>query len=359
MKQVYAFTLSLIFFAACNAQVNKLPEENSTKTSSVGTTKLVKTQGTNQYANVHCGLMDKAGNLWFGTTGEGVYRYNGKSFTNFTEKDGLSSNHVWCLYEDKNGELWFGTANGVSRYDGKAFSNISISVINGSNHFAYNSGTQKVKTDVYGNPSEEKAVWSIMQDKNGKFWFGTTNGIYRYDGIFYSHFPHNDGVKNNTGIPINKVESILEDKSGNVWFGGRGTEGLFCFDGKDLKNFKPDGKNWAWPVLEDKTGNIWFCNRGHSVYRYDGISFTNFADDKLTGWVVSMVEDEAGNLWFSTEKGLARFDGKQIKILTSKDGLGNEDIFCLTLDRSGNLWVGTRGMGLYKYDGKTFTGFTE
>ncbi|HWY33947.1 MAG TPA: two-component regulator propeller domain-containing protein, partial [Nitrosopumilaceae archaeon] len=97
-----------------------------------GQSKLIRILGTSEYNNVGCGLQDKAGNLWFGTKGEGLYCYDGKSFTNFTEKDGLSSNFIWSALEDDTGKLWFGTADGISCYDGKKFTVISITAITGS-----------------------------------------------------------------------------------------------------------------------------------------------------------------------------------------------------------------------------------
>ena len=66
-----------------------------------------------------CGIRDKAGNLWFGTIGAGVYRYDAASdgFSNFTKQDGLNSNHIESVFEDKAGNLWFGTTGGgLSRY---------------------------------------------------------------------------------------------------------------------------------------------------------------------------------------------------------------------------------------------------
>ena len=70
-------------------------------------------------------IEDRAGNLWFGhpdPAGGGVTRYDGKSFTPFTEKEGLCSNNVYCLMQDKTGDIWVGTLNaGVCRYDGKVF----------------------------------------------------------------------------------------------------------------------------------------------------------------------------------------------------------------------------------------------
>src|ERR1700760_946483 len=66
-------------------------------------------------------LEDRKGNFWFGSIGSGVYYYDGESFRNFTTKDGLAGNAVTCIYEDKTGNIWFGTESGASRYDGKSF----------------------------------------------------------------------------------------------------------------------------------------------------------------------------------------------------------------------------------------------
>jgi ligand-binding sensor domain-containing protein len=68
-------------------------------------------------------LEDRKGNLWFGSIGSGVYYYDGKSFQNFTTKDGLFNNEITCIYEDKVGNIWFGVNGGASRYDGKTFRN--------------------------------------------------------------------------------------------------------------------------------------------------------------------------------------------------------------------------------------------
>ena len=85
-----------------------------------------KPRGTTPYDNVHCGLRDKSGNLWFGTTSEGVYRYDGKSLTTFTQADGLPSDRVYSVFEDRSGNIWFGTEAGACRYDGKTFTPLPI-----------------------------------------------------------------------------------------------------------------------------------------------------------------------------------------------------------------------------------------
>ena len=89
-------------------------------------------------------LQDKAGNFWFVSEKEGVFRYDGKSFINYTEKDGMSSNFVYCILEDNEGILWFGTADGISCFDGKKFFNIPITTITNSNSY------RKTTTNNFG-----------------------------------------------------------------------------------------------------------------------------------------------------------------------------------------------------------------
>ena len=89
-----------------------------------GQPKLMRKPGK-VFWSVKCQLQDKAGNLWFSTGGEGVYRFDGTSFTNFTTKDGLLDNDVSAIIEDKSGNLVFGTKGGVCKYDGKDFSKYS------------------------------------------------------------------------------------------------------------------------------------------------------------------------------------------------------------------------------------------
>src|SRR5436190_21721398 len=111
MRKYFFNILTILFFGtSCYGQA-----------FAIGQPKLIKTQGSQKGDNVHCSLQDNAGNLWFGTTGEGVYKYDGKSFSQFTTTNGLNSNKVYCILEDKDGKIWIGTEAGVCLYDGKVF----------------------------------------------------------------------------------------------------------------------------------------------------------------------------------------------------------------------------------------------
>jgi ligand-binding sensor domain-containing protein len=345
--KAFTFLTILICSTSCNGQVKKeLPKEkvSESKIISPGQPKLIKTQGSQPGDNVHCSLQDKAGNLWFGTTGEGVYKYDGKSFSQFTATNGLNSNTVHCILEDKYGKIWIGTAAGVCLYDGKTFSKIQIPLPN------------NMSPNKYHNRHD---VFSIMRHKTGELWFATIDGVYIYDGKSFTPFIVNECVGGFMSSN-NNMEYILEDNAGNIWFGGRVNEGVFRYDGKSIANLKPNGDNWAWPVLQDKNGNIWFSNWS-GAYRYDGKSFTSFTKfDGLSSDVVTrIIEDKNGNLWFGGQGGICRYDGKSFTCLTTKDGLINNDIWSILEDKTGNLWVGTRNTGLCLYDGKTFIHFSE
>lgn len=153
---------------------------------------------------------DKKGNIWFGSNGGGVIRFDGKSFTTFTKKQGLGNDFVFCILEDMIGNMWFGTYEGLTRYNGKSFTNY----------------TEK---DNLGN----NFVWTLLLDKSKKLWIGTAGGgLSRYDGkSFYTYSPKD-------GLNSSHVQSILEEKSGNLWFGTSG--GAYRLMGKRFVNFTKD-----------------------------------------------------------------------------------------------------------------------
>jgi len=210
---ICSLLLASTFMTSCNGQTKKPSQTDiiaEPKSILFVQPKLIKTQGSSESDNVRCGLQDKNGNLWFGTTGEGVYRYDGKSITSSKPNgDG------WIRYikEDKKGNLWFGGRNhGNFVYDGKTFTNHS-------------------EKFGIGNP--------ILVDKKGNIWFNgeeklstveSEGGIWCYDGQSLKNY--------NTSSGMSKyfVCFMLEDKNENIWIGTRNT-GLCQFDGKSFTNF--------------------------------------------------------------------------------------------------------------------------
>ena len=231
-------------------------------------------------------LEDKAGNIWFGTIGAGVYRYDGTSFTNFTTKEGLAHDRIGCLYEDKMGSIWIGTEGGISVYDGKSFRN-----------FTTNEGLSN------------NDVNSIKADNTGNLWIGTRGDALFYDGATFNK------LKNNEGRVFTNVRSIIVDSKGQIWLGG--AAGLWRTDGYSFTNFT---RNFVGYVYEDKKGNIWTSseapdNRRHWILsRYDESSLH---DDNPTvtsilrqdGMFFGIWEDRDEGIWLGTLNGVCRYDG--------------------------------------------------
>ena len=309
---------------------------------------------------------DSRGNLWFGTWGGGVNKYDGETFTHFTTKEGLSHNDVWSILEDKSGNLWFGTDGGVNKYDGKTFT-----------HFTTKEGLS------------HNSVMSILEDKTGNLWFGTYGGgVNKYDGETFTHYTTKEACPIASehecigGLSDNRVLSILEDKSGNLWFGTY-DGGVNKYDGETFTHFTTKeacpitsehecigglSHNRVSSILEDKTGNLWFGTYDGGVNKYDGETFTHFTTKEGLSHnrVWSILEDKAGNLWFGTYKGVNKYDpsatlrtgSETFTHFTTKEGLSDNIVWSILEDKSGNLWFGTYGGGVNKYDGETFTHFT-
>ncbi|MCW3082994.1 MAG: hypothetical protein JWP12_360 [Bacteroidetes bacterium] len=381
----YSLLLVLIFFTSCNGQNKTQSQEivNETKTIPVGQPKLIKNHFTNRYQaeadNVHCGLQDKAGNLWFGTTGDGVYRYDGKSFTNFTMKDGLDTNQIFCILEDKIGNIWFGSRSGICRYDARlndsvgqrqTITKIPITVTNSYNFYPSNNKQ----------PPAKNAVWSMMQDKMGNIWFGTDEDLYCFNGKTFTRFLDDPAIINKSRLTLKSVQYMLEDKNGNIWFGSgpMAFEGICFYDGKTLTNFKPKNQQWVRKIIESKDGRILFATRQAGICYYDfsadqtgGKIFNSFPTppEFFNGSLTNILEDKAGTIWIASDYGnepgdtLGGLWGSGLSTDKTAERtftkITNKEIFFMLEDKDNNIWLGTRGTGLYRYDRKTVTAFSE
>jgi len=111
-------------------------------------------------------------------------------------------------------------------------------------------------------------------------------------------------------------------------------------------------------VYEDKNGHLWFGTLSKGVARYDGhqLKYFTAADGLPSNRVVSIIEDQAGNLWFGSGGGIAKFDGNRFQSFGLAEGLCHEQVANLFFDQQGTLWIGTWG-GVCKFDGTSFTNF--
>jgi ligand-binding sensor domain-containing protein len=164
-------------------------------------------------------IEDKHHDIWFGIDGFGACKFDGKSFTHLTTKDGLSSNNISKIVEDKKGNIWIGCLSsdfpketkdgGLCKYDGKKITKFPE------------------KKGLYNND-----IYSIYCDRKGNIWVGATgHAVYRFNGKSYDTFIGTDRMDLTWSYG---VQSILEDQKGNIWFGFSG--GLFKFNNGRITN---------------------------------------------------------------------------------------------------------------------------
>lgn len=310
-------------------------------------------------------FQDRDGNMWFGTTSDGVVRYDGRSLTYFKPEDGFGGNWVSSITQDPQGDLWFGTGGGVSRYDP------STSLRAGGRGFT-------TYTTKDGLASDQ--VWSLLLDKSGGFWFGTEEGVSRFD----PSAPLRTDGKHFTSFPIpaadlskfpyykypKQINAIIQDKAGNIWFASNGG-GVYRYDGKTLTNLsEKDGlcNNFVETILEDRTGNLWFGTRYGGLCKYDGKSFTAISRKDLKGdHIWTLYQGSDGIIWIAVARtGLCSYDpstalrpgGAMFMCYDERDGAGIRVVQSIFEDASGQLWFGTSN-GVYRFDGKTFTNWTK
>ncbi len=341
-----------------------------------------KLQGL-KHGSILCLLEDKSGNLWMGTNGSGVSKYDGKSFTHFTTNEGLSDNDVRSMLEDSKGNIWFGTnGGGVNKYDGKTFThyaedeglltsavfsmledkkgNIWFGVIGGVSKYDPSTNSFASYTSEQGFSSS--TVFDMEEDRNGAIWFATFGeGVCKYDGKSFYHYSDKQGLSANT------VKCILEDKKGQLWFGTQ-SNGVNKFDGNTFSQYKAEqglSNNDIRSMLEDRDGTIWFTTNGAGVCKYaegvNGKTFTHYSEKEglPNPDVRCVLEDRSGNIWFgSNGDGVSKYGGKTFTHFTTNEGLSNNVVLNILEDKNGNFWLGTLGGGINKYDGKSFSHYT-
>jgi len=223
-------------------------------------------------------------------------------FEHLTTKDGLSQSTISCILQDSKGFMWFGTQDGLNKYDGYTFT---------------------IYQDNPGNPANSiigSSVFKIIEDNYGNLWIGTDGGLTQYkqaDNIFI-HYQHDENDPNSLGG--NEVHAIQEDSRGNLWIGTKGG-GLSLFD-RDSEKF--------------------------IQYQHD----ENDPNSLSSNDVYSVFEDSKNNLWIGSAHGDLDLFDRENNIFHhyyyKNKKISNNEIWNITGDRDGNLWICTYRSGLYK-----------
>jgi signal transduction histidine kinase/ligand-binding sensor domain-containing protein len=220
----------------------------------------------------------------------------------------------------------------------------------------------------------------ILQDNYGFIWFGTDDGLNRYDGHQFTPYRHDPDDP--LSLSHNRVWSLFEDSAGTLWVGTYGgglnrldrSTGQFSrFDADDFRNLTDEPKefrNVVWAIDEHPAGVLWIATYGGGLVKLEleTETFTSYAPDPtdpaLGGheWITALLVDRSGLIWIGTHsEGLDRFDPGTGQTVTFRhdpddpDSLGHDWVTEIIQDRSGVIWIGTSGRGLDRLDPETGT----
>ena len=263
-------------------------------------------------------------------------------FINFSSKNGLTSNSVNAIIKDKSGFMWFGTEDGLNRFDGQNF-------------VAYH------HKDTDSTSIGRGPVTAMTQDKSGKIWLATNFTLSMYNLNL-------DSFINYDFTGFGWIISLCADHSGKIWVGTY--SGLFVFDpvtGK-VRGFKTktDNKsglnsNTILCIFEDSHNNIWVgTDDGLHLYHQNG-QFTRFLSNSdrpgtiSSNHINSIAEDKKGKLWIGTNKGgLNVMDIAKTNFSCYKSDpddmntLSGNSIYKVLFDKAGQLWIGSdRGIDIF------------
>ena len=360
-------------------------------------------------------LPDRKGNMWIGTTDKGIFKISSDNqIKHYTTANGLAHNYVRVMFEDASGNIFIGTYGGgvskylpqleLNNYNGSIFQTIStkhglsndkvLSIIQDREKniwigtYLYLNQYFDEQFEIYGNNEglTNSLVWSIIQDKNKNFWIGTEGGLIE------AALQSNKSSSANAESPIinfnfNKVEgkpgevlntaALYEDIKGNIWYSNFG-HGVSRYNptSKRIDNFTSEKNNLPtneiYSICGDKNGNIWIGTNKGGLLIFDIATekFSHFTKEDGIGsdQIYSIIRDSKNRMWLGTLTGGATvYDNSatpventtnSFKILSDKEGYPSKFTLCMAEDATGNIWLGTYDLGVYKYDGKTFKNYS-
>lgn len=277
---------------------------------------------------------DSRNEFWFTTDGEGVWLWDqDEKLTQYREVNGMGSNRVRDVLEDREGVMWFATRDGLTKLE---------------------DGNFRTFTTRHGLPDDR--LRDLVLTENGTLWIASRGGLCRVQNDEISCFNEEDGLVNK------RVQSISKDENDNLWVGTE--EGASYFEDGEFANYSVDEglvNNLIYATYYDNEENIWFGTFGGGVTLLLGDQFQNYTiEEGLPNNVVTSIEeDQQGQFWVSTYGGgLTRINNGDLETINTDDGLVDNKVYTLRADSQNRLLIGTR-WGFSIYDYVSFNNFDE
>jgi ligand-binding sensor domain-containing protein len=246
---------------------------------------------------------------------------NAQTFTNYTTVDGLPHNNVNCLAQDTAGNMWFGTQDGIAKFDGV--------------------NTWTIFNTTTNSSLADNTITAIAVDVDNNIWVGTDFGLSVYDGATFTTYTTVDGLGNN------RINHIAQAANGDIWLGD--FSGATVYDGVSFTAYGTgDGLPFGGIVYVDFDSNddVYMASGLGGVVQYDGVSFTIHNTGLLSNVVRSIAVDASDNKWVGTANGISVLNSSNVVvdahtimlILPAPDTLNPvEDI---KINSQGDVWTG-------------------
>ena len=254
-------------------------------------------------------------------------------FAHLTTEDGLAHNRVETIFQDSQGFMWFGTQEGLSRYDGYHFTTYQYDPDN--------------PNSLQGN-----IINDIIEDDQGQLWISGGGGVTLFD-------PRQERF---TPLPLDRsrpVRALVRAGNGLVWLGTAGGELIRLDPATRQTTLYPLSDNAAnsppyriWEMIEDRSGNLWLA-ASSAVLKFDPQTeqVTPYTPPDPPGEIRALYEDEAGHIWFDGLT-LHKLDPASEAIATYASPLGPVPIVHAMVDSNQQMWLATL-VGLFRFDLQT------
>jgi len=352
-------------------------------------------------------IEDKQGLLWM-VSDKGLFTYKNKTFNYIEVNASIANNSLTCISIDNQGIIWIGTSAGIIKYDGKIFEKYFDSVrsenrildilVTSDGKIIFTSDSPIIR--IYENGkfklidatyiTGRASLIRLTEDDRDNIWIVSAAGLIKMYSKSFAKYPLSDSIKS-------PVMNMTIDKQDNLYFAT--ISGLYKQQKNTIKKYdiskNPDEQfmtsllptdsclivgsysGQAYKFTNSKflpfgnkdylTANpiyqilpyskeLWFC-KGSNVVNFNYNNFTTYTFPSL-GYTQSALVDSKNRIWFANTGSLMLYENKKFKVIDKTQGYDFKESVTLAEDKNNNIWIGTFGYGLVKYDGKKYSQIT-
>ncbi|MBS1798001.1 MAG: hypothetical protein JSS81_29545 [Acidobacteria bacterium] len=331
---------------------------------------------SNRFTNL---LADSDGTVWISTEENGLVRYQGGEFRNFTTADGLSSNEIYQIQRESADRLLLTGNKGLIGFGGGVFTaepetdfrNYRIYIGPSGARWQLDADGLRVRRGAreerYPLPFDPKAVTAnrtfnylayvpLLEAADGALWMAAAGRLFRLrNGAF-------EAFDRSLGMPASRIRSLAQDRAGAIWLATE-NRGVCRFDGQRFACFgKKDGLSSenTYNLFIDREGTLWVTTIDGGLNRVTprAVSSLSVGEGLLDKNVYPILEAAPGDVWIGTTSALSHYEKGRITNYTRRNGLLYEIVQSLFLDRDRRLWIGSNGGVEYLENGR-FVDFTS